>query len=104
MTIDKAVAATINDFVTAHADAMAGMLAELVKEPSDNPPGDCAPHAKRAADLLEQRGSTVESHPVPAALVTANGLNYSNNIVGRKTYGDGQNRREPRMKKGFHYG
>ena len=24
-------------------------LAELVKVPSDNPPGDCAPHARRSA-------------------------------------------------------
>ena len=27
--------------------------------PSDNPPGDCAPHAERAAQLLEAMGLTV---------------------------------------------
>lgn len=89
MTIDKAVAATIHDFVTAHADAMAGMLAELVKVPSDNPPGDCAPHAKRAAELLEGLGFTVERHPVPDALVKANGMISCVNLVVRKKFGDG---------------
>src|SRR3546814_21200862 len=80
---------SIHDFVTAHADAMAGMLAELVKVPSDNPPGDCAPHAKRAAELLEQLGFTVERHPVPDALVKANGMISCINLVVRKTLGDG---------------
>jgi len=89
MTIDKAAAATIHDFVTAHADAMAGMLAELVKVPSDNPPGDCAPHAKRAAELLEGLGFTVERHPVPEALVKANGMISCVNLVVRKKFGDG---------------
>lgn len=89
MTIDKAVAATIHDFVTAHADAMADMLAELVKVPSDNPPGDCAPHAKRAAELLEGLGFTVERHPVPDALVKANGMISCVNLVVRKKFGDG---------------
>ena len=66
MTIDKAVAATIHDFVTAEQANMAGMLAELVKVPSDNPPGDCAPHAKRATQLLEKLGFTVERKAAPA--------------------------------------
>jgi aminoglycoside phosphotransferase (APT) family kinase protein len=35
-------------------EAQVQFLAELVKVPSDNPPGDCAPHATRAAELLEQ--------------------------------------------------
>ncbi len=42
-----------------------GFLAELVKVPSDNPPGDCVAHAARAAELLEQMGFEVERHPVP---------------------------------------
>lgn len=43
MTIDTAAAAAIHAFVTAEQANMAAMLAELVKAPSDNPPGDCAP-------------------------------------------------------------
>ena len=44
---------------------------ELVRVPSDNPPGDCAPHAERAAELLDALGFTVERHPVPEELVRA---------------------------------
>jgi acetylornithine deacetylase/succinyl-diaminopimelate desuccinylase-like protein len=40
-------------------------LADLVRMPSDNPPGDCAPHAKKAAALLEALGFIVERHVVP---------------------------------------
>ncbi|QDO97482.1 ArgE/DapE family deacylase [Ferrovibrio terrae] len=89
MTIDKAVATAIHDFVTAEQRNMAGMLAELVKVPSDNPPGDCAPHAKRATALLEQLGFTVEQHPVPADLVQANGMITCTNLIVRKKFGEG---------------
>ncbi|MEK9969287.1 MAG: ArgE/DapE family deacylase [Ferrovibrio sp.] len=68
---------------------MAGMLAELVKVPSDNPPGDCAPHAARAAELLEKLGFIVERHPVPADLVQANGMITCTNLIVRKKFGDG---------------
>jgi succinyl-diaminopimelate desuccinylase len=89
MTIDKAITSAIHDFVTAEQGNMAGMLAELVKVPSDNPPGDCAPHAKRAAQLLENLGFTVEQHPVPADLVQANGMISCTNLIVRKKFGDG---------------
>ena len=43
---------TIHDFLASHRADEDGFLAELVRVPSDNPPGDCAPHAARAAQLL----------------------------------------------------
>ncbi len=87
MTIDKAAAAAIHDFVGSEQANMAAMLAELVKVPSDNPPGDCAPHAARAAELLEKLGFTVERHPVPADLVRANGMISCTNLIVRKRFG-----------------
>ena len=54
----------IHDFLSAQRDSQTRFLAELVKVPSDNPPGDCAPHAARAAVLLEALGFAVERHPV----------------------------------------
>lgn len=71
-----------------HADQVR-FLAELVKVPSDNPPGDCAPHAARAAELLEGFGFTVERHAVPADLVAANGMISAVNLIVRKRFGDG---------------
>ena len=64
-------------------------LAELVKVPSDNPPGDCAAHAERAAALLEGLGFAVERHPVPDELVRANGMIGATNLVVRRRFGDG---------------
>lgn len=64
-------------------------LAELVKVPSDNPPGDCAPHARRAADLLEAMGFTVERHAVPDDVVRSFGMQSAINLVVRHTFGKG---------------
>ena len=64
-------------------------LAELVKFPSDNPPGDCTPHAERAAALLEELGFVVERHPVPCEVARANGMISATNLVVRERFGDG---------------
>src|SRR5215472_2052539 len=64
-------------------------LAELVKVPSDNPPGDCAPHAKRARQLLEQLGLAIETHDVPRAAVESAGMKSVTNLVIRHRFGDG---------------
>jgi succinyl-diaminopimelate desuccinylase len=71
-----------------HGDATA-FLAELVKVPSDNPPGDCAPHSARAAELLEGLGFTVERHEVPADRVRANGMISTTNLIVRRKFGPG---------------
>jgi acetylornithine deacetylase/succinyl-diaminopimelate desuccinylase-like protein len=64
-------------------------LAELVKMPSDNPPGDCAPHAARARHLLEGIGFRVEAHEVPAADVAAAGMQSVTNLIVRHRFGAG---------------
>ena len=52
---------SIQTYIDQHHAEQVAFLAELVKAPSDNPPGDCAPHAARAAELLEAMGFEVES-------------------------------------------
>ena len=64
-------------------------LAELVKVPSDNPPGDCAPHAVRARDLLEALGFEVVEDKVPPAVVQAAGMKSATNLIVRHRFGDG---------------
>ena len=81
---------TIGDFLAAHRADEERFLAELVRVPSDNPPGDCAPHAARAAQLLEAMGFTVERHVVPAAEVAANGMVSCTNLVVRVRFGGGK--------------
>ena len=72
--------------VAARAEQVA-MLAELVRQPSDNPPGDCAPHAVLTASLLEAMGFAVERHVVPAELVAGCGMRSCVNLVVRHSFG-----------------
>ena len=69
--------------------AQTAFLAELVRVPSDNPPGDCRPHALRAAALLEELGFAVEKHAVLDAIVRANGMTSVVNLVVRHRFGAG---------------
>ncbi len=85
MTAERAILA----YVDSHHAEQVAFLAELVKVPSDNPPGDCAPHAERAAELLEQMGFIVERHSVPKDLVEANGMITATNLIVRKAFGPG---------------
>ncbi|MBU6419048.1 MAG: M20/M25/M40 family metallo-hydrolase [Proteobacteria bacterium] len=65
-------------------------LAKLVRQPSDNPPGDCAAHARLTAGLLEELGFRVERHEVPAALVAAHGMVSCINLIVRHSFGPGR--------------
>jgi len=81
--------AAIRSFLVDRRDDAVRLLAELVRTPSDNPPGDCAAHAARAAALLEQLGFVVERHRVPQAQVDANGMLSCVNLVIRERFGPG---------------
>ena len=80
---------SIADAVAADRAVRERFLAELVRVPSDNPPGDCAPAAERAATLLEGLGFAVERHPVPAERVRAAGMRSATNLIVRRRFGDG---------------
>ncbi|MFG1296926.1 ArgE/DapE family deacylase [Xanthobacter variabilis] len=75
--------------IAERADDQRRFLAELVKVPSDNPSGDCAPHAARAAELLEALDFTVERHQVPDAVVKAAGMISVTNLIVRHRFGEG---------------
>lgn len=75
--------------VRARFPAEQAFLAELVRIPTDNPPGDLAPAAERIAALLEGLGLAVERHPVPAELVRAAGMRSATNLVVRHRFGEG---------------
>lgn len=83
-------ATAIHDFLAAHRADEEAFLAELVRVPSDNPPGDCAPHAARTAQLLEAMGFAVERYAVPADAVKANGMVSCTNLVARVRFGSGK--------------
>ena len=81
--------AAIHDYLAAHRVEQTQFLVGLVKVASDNPPGDCAEHAARAAALLEALGFKVARHVVPEVLVRANGMISCVNLVIRESFGPG---------------
>ncbi len=83
------VESAIHDFVREQAEAETRFLAEIVKVPSDNPPGDCGRPAEAVATLLEGLGFQVERHRVPEALVKANGMISATNLIVRRRFGQG---------------
>ena len=85
----SAAAETIRSFLEAQQDAQVRFLAEIVKLPSDNPPGDCRGAAEAAATLLEGLGFEVERHAVPQSLVEAGGMRSVTNLVVRRRFGEG---------------
>ncbi|MFK8251522.1 ArgE/DapE family deacylase [Ancylobacter terrae] len=65
-------------------------LKAVVRVPSDNPPGDCAPHAEVTAGLLEELGFTVERHVVPEPFAKTYGMRSVVNLVVRQRFGEGR--------------
>ena len=82
-------AARVSEFVAREFTCEMQFLAELVRTPSDNPPGDCAAAAQRARSLLERLGFVVEAHIVPEATVRANGMLSATNLIVRERFGQG---------------
>lgn len=83
------LATKIAEALAARRQHQVDFLAEMVRIPSDNPPGDCAPHAAMTASRLEGLGFTVERHPVPSELVARNGMRSVTNLIVRHSFGEG---------------
>jgi succinyl-diaminopimelate desuccinylase len=79
----------IDAWIDAHFDEEVRFLQELVRVPTDTPPGNNAPHAERTAELLAGMGLTAEKHPVPEAAVQAYGLQSITNLIVRRPYAAG---------------
>jgi acetylornithine deacetylase/succinyl-diaminopimelate desuccinylase family protein len=79
----------LDAWIDAHFDEEVHFLQQLVRVPTDTPPGNNAPHAERAAELLQAFGFAAEQHAVPAAEVRAAGLESITNLIVRRRYGEG---------------
>ncbi|HNV58195.1 MAG TPA: ArgE/DapE family deacylase [Rhodoferax sp.] len=80
----------LDAWIDAHFDEQVRFLQELIRVPTDTPPGNNTPHADRAAELLQDFGFAVEKHAVPEVEVRAAGLETITNLVVRRKYGDGK--------------
>jgi succinyl-diaminopimelate desuccinylase len=79
----------LDAWVDAHFDEEVRFLQELVRVPTDTPPGNNAPHAERTAQLLQDFGFEAERHAVPAQAVQDAGLQSITNLVVRRSYAPG---------------
>jgi succinyl-diaminopimelate desuccinylase len=80
----------LDAWIDAHFDQEVRFLQELIRVPTDTPPGNNAPHAERTAELLKAFGMEAEKHPVPQAEVQAHGLQSITNLIVRRRYGEGR--------------
>ena len=79
----------LDAWIAAHFDEEVRFLQELVRVPTDTPPGNNAPHAERTAELLEAMGLQAERHAVPTAEVQACGMQSITNLIVRRRFGAG---------------
>ncbi|WP_421954475.1 M20 family metallopeptidase [Polaromonas sp.] len=80
----------LDAWIDAHFDEEVRFLQELIRVPTDTPPGNNAPHAERTAELLQSFGFEAEKHPVPATEVRAYGMESITNLIVRRHYGEGR--------------
>ena len=88
--MSASVRALVHAFLEREFIRQVEFLAELVRVPSDNPPGDCAPAAERAHELLESLlDLEVETDVVPPEVAKANGMISATNLIVRRRFGRG---------------
>jgi succinyl-diaminopimelate desuccinylase len=76
-------------WIDAHHPEQIEFLREIVKVPSDTPPGDNAPAAEKAAELLTAMNFHVERHPVPDDFLRGYGMRSVTNLIVRQRFGSG---------------
>ncbi|MGS0753624.1 M20 family metallopeptidase [Roseateles sp. GG27B] len=92
MTTDQNAAqnTALDAWIDSHFDEEVRFLQELVRVPTDTPPGNNTPHAERTAELLKAFGFDAERHAIPESAVKAAGLETITNLVVRRKYGAGR--------------
>ena len=79
----------LNSWIDAHHAEQIEFLRAIVRVPSDTPPGDNAPAAEKAAELLSAMGFAVERHPVPPEFLRTYGMQSVTNLIVRQSFGSG---------------
>jgi acetylornithine deacetylase/succinyl-diaminopimelate desuccinylase-like protein len=80
----------IDQWIDQHFDEQVKFLQELVRVPTDTPPGNNTPHAIRTAELLHHMGMQAEQFEIPQTLVESHGLTSITNLIVRRRYGEGR--------------
>ena len=81
--------ARLGEWIDAHFDEQLAFLQQVIRIPTDTPPGNNAPHADAVADLLTAYGWNAEKHAVPEAAVLDYGMQSITNLIVRRPYAAG---------------
>jgi acetylornithine deacetylase/succinyl-diaminopimelate desuccinylase-like protein len=73
-------------WIDAHFDEEVAFLQDMIRTPTDTPPGDNAPHADMVADKVQAYGWQAEKHAVPAQQVQDYGMQSITNLIVRRPY------------------
>ena len=85
MTIE----ATLAQFIDSHHAEQIEFLRQIVRVPSDTPPGNNNPPAEKAAELLTAKGYNVERFAVSEQRVRDYGMQSITNLIVRQKFGTG---------------
>ena len=89
MTDTATLHAQLDAWIDQHFDEQVEFLQQLVRVPTDTPPGNNAPHAERTAELIKAWGFDAERHAVPEQEVRDYGMQSITNLIVRRPYGNG---------------
>ena len=76
-------------WIDAHFDEQVAFLQDVIRIPTDTPPGNNAPHADAVAHMVESYGWSAEKHAVPAQAVRDYGMESITNLIIRRPYAAG---------------
>ncbi|MGV7208726.1 M20/M25/M40 family metallo-hydrolase [Oxalobacteraceae bacterium A2-2] len=76
-------------WIDAHFDEQVAFLQQLLRTPTDTPPGNNAPHAEMVAEAVAAYGWQAERHAVPEQVVRDYGMETITNLIVRRPYGAG---------------
>jgi succinyl-diaminopimelate desuccinylase len=79
----------LTGWIDAHFDEEVAFLQQVLRIPTDTPPGNNAPHADAVAEIIKAFGWSAEKHPVPAQAVIDYGMQSITNLIVRRRYQDG---------------
>ncbi len=79
----------LEELIDQRFDRQVEFLQNIVRVPSEMPPGDNAANAELVGKLLGDLGFAAEPHQVPAAQVHAAGLVSITNLIVRERFGEG---------------
>lgn len=72
-----------------HFDEQVALLQQLLRVPTDTPPGNNAPHAELVAQMVTAYGWEAEQHAVPQQQVRDYGMESITNLIVRRPYAAG---------------